>query len=188
MIRKTIIGLLVLATLGAVALWAFAFFGGPYATDWDLTDRIWCLLILAPGRCEVNVARFHPMWVKHPTPAVEKYMADARTHYKSSHRRGYQGVISWLNLPTTFGFGSHYCVPATMFFPASSTWYGTCPSWALLILAGLLGTYPGVVFIRRPFRRARRLRNGWCLGCGYDLQGNISGVCPECGTLTGRTA
>ena len=27
-----------------------------------------------------------------------------------------------------------------------------------------------------------RLENGLCLKCGYDLTGNTSGVCPECGT------
>ena len=32
------------------------------------------------------------------------------------------------------------------------------------------------------FRRARRPPRGRCVECGYDLQGNISGVCPECGT------
>ena len=86
-------------------------------------------------------------------------------------------------LPTTFGFGwGHRGAAATMNRPGSSERYVVCPSWALLILAGLLGTYPGIVFIRRPFRRARRLRNGWCLACGYDLQGNVSGVCPECGS------
>ena len=34
--------------------------------------------------------------------------------------------------------------------------------------------------------RARRLRlalrrAGLCVQCGYDLRGNVSGVCPECG-------
>ena len=27
----------------------------------------------------------------------------------------------------------------------------------------------------------RRVRPGYCVGCGYDLTGNVSGVCPECG-------
>jgi hypothetical protein len=27
----------------------------------------------------------------------------------------------------------------------------------------------------------RRRKKGLCLTCGYDLQGNVSGVCPECG-------
>jgi hypothetical protein len=31
-------------------------------------------------------------------------------------------------------------------------------------------------------RRARRPLPGTCGKCGYDLTGNTSGVCPECGT------
>ncbi len=34
-------------------------------------------------------------------------------------------------------------------------------------------------------RRARRAR-GLCVECAYDLTGNVSGVCPECGTPIGR--
>jgi hypothetical protein len=30
-------------------------------------------------------------------------------------------------------------------------------------------------------RRARLWRLGLCVGCEYDLSGNVSGVCPECG-------
>ena len=34
--------------------------------------------------------------------------------------------------------------------------------------------------------RTRRLRSkqGLCAYCGYDLRGNVSGVCPECGAPT----
>jgi hypothetical protein len=35
--------------------------------------------------------------------------------------------------------------------------------------------------VRRPSLRERRLRAGLCLQCGYDLRGNVSGTCPECG-------
>jgi len=31
-----------------------------------------------------------------------------------------------------------------------------------------------------------RLRRGLCRSCGYDLTGNASGVCPECGTAAAR--
>ena len=35
-------------------------------------------------------------------------------------------------------------------------------------------------FLRRQYRR----RKGLCLTCGYNLTGNVSGTCPECGEPT----
>ncbi len=52
------------------------------------------------------------------------------------------------------------------------------PYWALLLL---FIAYPTRAFIRGPLRRWRRSRRGECLACGYNLTGNVSGVCPECG-------
>lgn len=53
------------------------------------------------------------------------------------------------------------------------------PLWvpALLLLA-----YPAVAFIRERLRIRRRRMRGHCQWCGYDLTGNVSGICPECGT------
>ncbi len=45
----------------------------------------------------------------------------------------------------------------------------------------LFAIYPTIAFIRGPLRRWRRRRRGLCLKCGYNLEGNVSGVCPECG-------
>ena len=45
----------------------------------------------------------------------------------------------------------------------------------------LLGAYPTVAFIHGPLRRRRRRRKGLCIKCGYNLTGNVTGVCPECG-------
>jgi rubrerythrin len=33
--------------------------------------------------------------------------------------------------------------------------------------------------------RARAIPDGLCRQCGYSLAGNVSGVCPECGTPIG---
>ncbi len=52
------------------------------------------------------------------------------------------------------------------------------PLWSIIIL---FGTYPTTAFIRGPLRRWRRRRTGLCVKCTYDLTGNVSGVCPECG-------
>ena len=45
----------------------------------------------------------------------------------------------------------------------------------------VLAAYPAIYFLVVGVRRLRR-RPGCCLHCDYDLTGNESGVCPECGT------
>ena len=52
------------------------------------------------------------------------------------------------------------------------------PAWAPFVL---LGAYPFTMFMRGPLRRYRRRKRGLCVRCGYDLTGNVSGVCSECG-------
>jgi hypothetical protein len=57
-------------------------------------------------------------------------------------------------------------------------WYGVIVTTAALPL----------VRLRRASARRRRAGAGRCGACGYDLTGNESGVCPECGqghTVTG---
>jgi len=57
------------------------------------------------------------------------------------------------------------------------------PLWVWFLLLAL---YPSVAFVRGPVRQRMRLRRerraGLCRTCDYDLTGNVSGVCPECGT------
>ncbi len=53
---------------------------------------------------------------------------------------------------------------------------------SLLLVAGILGFYPAISLFRGPVRRHRRRRRGLCIKCGYNLTGNTTGVCPECGT------
>ncbi len=61
----------------------------------------------------------------------------------------------------------------------------TC-SGPLWLLGAILMSYPAVTLIRGPLRRWHRRRHNCCVRCGYNLTGNISGVCPECGTPTDR--
>lgn len=46
-------------------------------------------------------------------------------------------------------------------------------------LAGFLA--PLSIVGRRPSLKARFLANNLCRQCGYELTGNTSGICPECG-------
>lgn len=61
----------------------------------------------------------------------------------------------------------------------SRTYWLQCPIW---LLPALFAPFPTFALIRGPVRRWRRRRRGLCVGCGYNLTGNVSGVCPECGT------
>jgi hypothetical protein len=51
------------------------------------------------------------------------------------------------------------------------------PHWSVAILASCLPLYCGF----RLMIGRRRKREGHCVHCGYNLTGNVSGVCPECG-------
>jgi hypothetical protein len=51
------------------------------------------------------------------------------------------------------------------------------PHWVLL---PVIGIFPAVTLFR-GYRRYRRSLRNCCLECGYDLTGNVSGRCPECG-------
>jgi hypothetical protein len=58
-------------------------------------------------------------------------------------------------------------------------------TYTTLVLAGtvLLWAFgPGVILLyaREKYRRARLYP--WCKNCAYNLTGNTSGICPECGT------
>ena len=51
------------------------------------------------------------------------------------------------------------------------------PFWLLAACFGLLPAFAVGAFAKRRIRKYR----GGCAKCGYNLTGNTSGVCPECG-------
>jgi len=52
------------------------------------------------------------------------------------------------------------------------------PFWFLTVL---LLFYPIVVFVCGRLRRRRRIGQGRCIRCGYDLRASLCGKCSECG-------
>ena len=50
----------------------------------------------------------------------------------------------------------------------------TIPVWLLVVATG----FPTAIL----WWRDRRPKAGFCKVCKYDLTGNVSGICPECGT------
>jgi hypothetical protein len=60
--------------------------------------------------------------------------------------------------------------------------------WIAFALASGLAAWVAAQFRLQIGRRheIRRLRGPRCQHCHYDLTGNVSGVCPECGTTVPR--
>ena len=58
-----------------------------------------------------------------------------------------------------------------------------CPHWFIFLLTAIP---QGFWLYRR--RKQRPTVPGICRRCAYDLTGNASGICPECGTLVASQA
>ena len=90
--------------------------------------------------------------------------------------RDHWTTLGWYYLEMTF----HHDVPereqrASVLF---------VPFWFLILVWGLL---PGrlLYVIAMKWRREKRKRLGLCEQCGYDLTGNVTGMCSECGAAMG---
>ena len=55
------------------------------------------------------------------------------------------------------------------------------PTWMAVLATAALPAAAAVRGAARLVARRRQARLGLCRACGYDLRGNVSGVCPECG-------
>src|SRR5687768_17418960 len=65
------------------------------------------------------------------------------------------------------------------------------PYWIVVILTALLPIVWLVQYISEHAERRRKFRrkSNLCVTCEYDLTGNVSGTCPECGTaMTAKRA
>jgi len=76
----------------------------------------------------------------------------------------------WLILPRAAG-----TVSTSM--PTAQVTLTRVGLWGPVVLFGILPLVWGVVRLRARLKR----KAGCCARCGYDLTGNTSGVCPECG-------
>lgn len=94
-----------------------------------------------------------------------------------------------LRTPTfnRFGFGFH--VVKTIGPPQGMWRYGNrslvicyVPYWLLALLFAVL---PGR-WLMLSLRQGNRNQSGHCASCGYNLTGNTSGVCPECGATASK--
>ena len=157
MIRKAIIVGMTLGAVGSMALHFFSFYRP------IIYDRGWVAVYLHP--LTLNIILYEGR--VQPPDAIRWWLTEPGLQAQPSSPL--HPIIPVNRSPRYFQFWRRF---------AGNT---TCISVPLLGLAILFSSYPTIAFIRGPLRRWRRKKKGLCLKCGYDLTGNVTGVCSECG-------
>jgi len=112
-----------------------------------------------------------------------EYKGDAQTKQLQFSRSAGPFLIRYDSMPSPF-----HCGLGLSDLSDEELAYLSLPSVRLLLQVPpwfpgpILATYPIWAFVRGPMRRHRRKNRNECLKCGYSLTGNVSGLCPECGT------
>ena len=108
--------------------------------------------------------------------------ADGETFVRQSLQQKRQAAEGWVFMR---GHAS-----TSLAFAGFEFYRGTTPRSGMTFAFALLAVplWPLVAMtlalpaVRLCLACRRRTRHGRCGLCGYDLTGNVSGVCPECGT------
>ena len=112
------------------------------------------------------------MWVHHSTvgEGLESTLWDTNP-YSSTPAEG---------LYVSFIFNKYLYIQYTTLDPngVATQTDGSIPLWLVVTITLVL---PAIWLIALVWRKRRALSPNACPGCGYDLTGNVSGVCPECG-------
>lgn len=172
MIRKAIIVVLTLGVVASVALGLVSYYK-PWTWQSDLVP-VWVLFEVKEGTVEGLYS--YPIPVPPVRRAPKSWQALGFAYLERSNVRVHElRAVSGLVDPACF---RRYEDSAVLH---CRTFRVEFPFWAPVIV---LVAYPTIAFIRGPLRRWRRRRRGLCVKCGYDLTGNVTGVCPECATPT----
>lgn len=168
MIRGAVIVVCTLMALGTGGLMLGTSFRPVSWTGPENVGPAACGLAVCGGGLLASYWRF----VDNPPPADRRVHIGLILYYETEVHHGATGYSGRYREPCPHGL----TVSAT-----SGTLVTTVLSLTLWLPLFVFSVYPIAVFIRGPFRRWRRAQKGRCIRCGYDLTGNVTGVCPECG-------
>ena len=183
MIRKVVIVMLSVAAVATLSI-GLASYRAPVKPDWRLSrdgarnPTLPVNFSWDPGYKAYCGAHDNRLWVQHsttrclscgmlpPNHAPGCWLRNVSVSYDFSHRDEKTLAAPGFKWESYIFMGSRYRVVHL----------------SLWIPFVLFAAYPTIAWIRGPVRRWRRRQRSLCLTCGYDLTGNVSGVCPECGT------
>ena len=176
--------------LSAIALWVRSY----SATEMFLFENRWNAhpwihlrqTILRTGRGGVGI--FRSVSAFDPTNTPPRSGRRGRGGQASTRPLAHGSHISTWAVYPEFRFGQYertalgfkfgrYTLANTGARPGQRAVELVVPIWALVVLTAVLPARAG-------WKRLRRTgKAGACSKCGYDLTGNTSGVCPECGDV-----
>ena len=93
------------------------------------------------------------------------------------------GGRNWPRHAYLFGWIDIRTAPISLFRFSACPWRSGFSVWfRQWLLTPILLAYPTITTCLYYGRRYRRRRRNLCVQCGYNLTGNTSGRCPDCGT------
>ncbi len=156
--------------------WAFLLLTVTFLFLWGLSLLVYAFHLSGQWRVRMDYGVLQSSCYFGPDHLTQDLML--RSFVKAPSSRGW---------PTGWGYQSKFPNRLTWkdWYPRYYTWtvpnppgvwllYVHIPFWVFVMLTGVPAAY--------LFRRGRKYRlPGCCGGCGYDLFGNTTGKCPECG-------
>lgn len=166
-ILSSLTSLSLLLCVATAALWVRSEFTPPPAVSWgNATAAVGRTLSISRGDVVLRAE-----WSKRPMALDERTRAMDVPQGRFDAPGVHRSRASWLpetidgvRLPGTFG--THQETRVSF-------------AWPAILFAAVAG---GLI----AYTLRRQLEPGQCLRCGYDLTGNISGICPECGTSVAK--
>ena len=162
MIRKTLLVISMLLLVGTLGLWVRSYWSRQSITLYH--QRPWSLAFgINKSRAAFEIQKF-------PDPSLNNKPSPV-------YIRERFGFKLWCTYTITVYRDAGYMPPTY-----GRLWSLRAPTWFVEVLFALplAVLLPGIIRERRlEFRR----RHNLCLKCGYDLTGNVSGRCSECGTV-----
>ncbi len=155
--RRVLIVLSALAMVAVSVLWLLSWLS-PFAYARCLADEdTWVEIGLVDGNLDILV--LHGV-------CRDPYRQESHTVFAVDFLKGRYGISE---IHAQLGFRPPPGI--------QSRWF-ILPLWLLYVLAFVL---PASAYVQGPMRHRWRRARGLCAFCGYNLTGNVSGVCPECG-------
>jgi len=174
MIRRVVIGVLSVSAIATGLMGLAGIYTGAFV-DFALSDRLCGYLYSADGLLRLYWFRSDEGIYLSPTASGEMLSirrdSDDAVCLAFRHASPNQiAPFAWLWRQRQIGWR-----------PSSTTVAMSGFRTPVYLPVALLLGYPLFGVVRDRWREFRRPKRGFCQSCGYDLTGNASGTCPECG-------